>query len=280
MEKQAVWYVNGRWVEPAEATLSLTDISVLRGYSVFEALRTYNQRPFHLEEHLDRLYHSAKLIEMPMPFVREQVAGKIHEIIERNPYRHASIRLLVTGGESKDGILPSGEPGIAIMISELPERDLERFNQGYRLITTRLQRVTPEAKSSNYIAAVRALKEARQRNADDALFVNHLNHLLEGTRSNFFVFKNRTLVTPKQGVLIGVTRNVVLELARHYFPVEERPILMDDLTKITEAFLTSSSREIMPVIKIDDLTLSGGQPGPNTRELEQHFIEMVEQGKF
>ncbi|HJT55107.1 MAG TPA: aminotransferase class IV [Ktedonobacteraceae bacterium] len=280
MDNQALWYVGGQWVHPHEAVLSVNDIAILRGYSVFESLRTYNRRPFHLDEHLNRLYHSAELIEMAIPWPREHIADLVRESIERNTYRHATIRLLVTGGESEDGILPSAPPELIVMITPLAERDMERFARGYKLITSSLQRVSPEAKTTNYIAAVRALKEAALRGANDALFVNEQGHVLEATRSNFFIFLGDTLVTPREGVLIGITRNVVLELARGRFTIEERPILMTELLVADEAFVTSSSREITPVVQIDERAIADGKPGPRTYELEQRFIEMIEQGKF
>jgi branched-chain amino acid aminotransferase len=280
MDNSAIWYVDAQWVHPQDAALSVNDIAVLRGYSVFESLRTYDRRPFLLEEHLDRLYHSAELIEMMIPWPREHIIDVVREIIERNAYKHAAIRLLVTGGESEDGILPSGSPKLIVMITPLGERDMERFARGYKLITSSLQRVAPEAKTTSYIAAVRALKEAALRGANDALFVNEQGHVLEGTRSNFFIFRGDTLVTPQDGVLMGITRNVVLELAWGRFEIEERPILMTELLAADEAFVTSSSREITPVVQVDERVIADGKPGPRTYELEQRFIEMIEEGKF
>ncbi len=280
MDTNAWWYIGGQWVHPDNAAISINDVAVLRGYSVFESLRTYDRRPFHLDQHLTRLYRSARLIEMEIPWSREQIAEVIREIIARNTYRHAAIRLLVTGGESEHGILPSGKPLLVVLITPLGERDMERFAQGCKLITTKLQRNSPEAKTTNYIAAVRALKEAVRRDAADALFVNEREHVLEATRSNFFIFRGDTLVTPRRGILIGVTRNVVLELARSSFAVEERPILLKELALCDEAFITSSAKEITPIVQIDDLIIGDGKLGLRTYELEQRFIEMVKRGEF
>jgi len=280
MDNNAVWYIDGRWVHPNEATISINDVAVLRGYSVFESLRTYNRRPFHLEEHLNRLYRSAQLIELDVPYTWEHITGIISEVIERNSYKHASLRMLVTGGESEDGILPTGKAVLAVLITPLGERDMQRFAQGYRVITSRLQRVAPEAKTTNYIEAVRALKEATRRDAVDALFVNEQGHVLEGTRSNFFVFRGDTLVTPYAGVLIGVTRSIVVELAHGLSILEERPILLAELASVDEAFITASSKEIIPVVQIDDIVIGNGKPGPRTTALEQRFIQMVERGEF
>ncbi|MFL5625683.1 MAG: aminotransferase class IV [Ktedonobacteraceae bacterium] len=280
MDNSAWWYVDGRWVHPHEATLSINDVAVLRGYSAFEALRTYDRRPFHLNEHLQRLYHSAELIELEIPWSREQITTVIREIIARNTYRHAAIRLLVTGGETEDSILPIGKPVLAVLITPLGERDMQRFARGYKLITTNLQRIAPEAKTTSYLAAIRALKEAARRQAADALFVNEQGHVLEATRSNFFIFRGDTLITPREDVLVGITRNVVLALAQDHFAIEERPILLTELAQADEAFITSSSKEIVPVVQIDDLVIANGQPGPRTYELEQRFIQMVESGVY
>jgi branched-chain amino acid aminotransferase len=280
MDTNAWWYIGGQWVHPDKATISINDVGVLRGYSVFESLRTYDRRPFHLELHLTRLYRSAVLIEMEIPWSSEQIAEVVREIIVRNTYRHAAIRLLVTGGESEDGMLPSGKPLLVVLITPLDERDMKRFAKGCKLITTKLQRNSPEAKTANYIAAVRALKEAVRRGAEDALFVNEREHVLEATRSNFFIFRSDTLITPRRGILVGITRNLVLELARDNFTIEERPILLEELALADEAFITSSSREITPVVQIDDLMIGDGKPGQRTYQLEQLFIEMVKQAEF
>jgi branched-chain amino acid aminotransferase len=280
MDTNAWWYISGQWVHPDKAAISINDIGVLRGYSVFESLRTYDRRPFHLDLHLTRLFRSARLIDMDIPWSAQQIAEIVREVITRNTYRHAAIRLLVTGGESEDGILPSGMPALAVLITPLEERDTELFAKGCKLITTKLQRNSPEAKTANYIAAVRALKVAVRRGATDALFVNEREHVLEATRSNFFIFRGDTLITPNKGILVGITRNVVLELARGKFAIEERPILLEELALADEAFITSSSKEITPVVQIDNQIIGNGKPGQRTCQLEQLFIEMVERNDF
>jgi branched-chain amino acid aminotransferase len=280
VDNTAQWYIDGHWVHPHEASISINDTAILRAYSVFESLRTYDRRPFHLDEHLARLYRSAELIDLDIPYSREQIAAVVREVIERNAYKHATIRIFVTGGETEDSILPTGKPVLVVLITPLGERDMQRFAQGIKVITTHLQRIMPEAKTNNYVAAVRALKEAARHNAADALFVNEQGHVLEATRSNFFIFRGDTLVTPRRGILIGVTRNVVLNLAHGRFPVEERPVLLDELSLVDEAFITSSSKEILPVVQIDDLVIGDDKPGPRTNEMEQRIIDLVERGDF
>ena len=280
MDANAWWYIDGQWVHPQDAVISISDVAVLRGYSAFESLRTYDRRPFHLDEHLSRLYRSADLIALEIPFIRESVADIVWDIIERNSYKNASVRLLVTGGVSDDGIYPSGKATLAVLITELGERDIQLFERGIKLITTRLQRNVPEAKTTSYATAIHALKEAARCGAHDALYVNGQGQVLEGTRSNFFIFHGNTLVTPRNSVLKGVTRNVVLDLAEGHFKIEERSISMSELSRADEAFVASSSKEITPVIQIDDQIIGNGQVGRRTYELEQLFILMIEAGEF
>jgi branched-chain amino acid aminotransferase len=280
MDANAWWYIDGQWVHPQDAVIPVNDVAVLRGYSAFESLRTYDRRPFHMDEHLTRLYRSADLIALEMPFTREFVADIVRAIIERNSYKHASVRLLVTGGVSDDGIYPSGQATLAVLITELGERDIQLFERGIKLITTRLQRNIPEAKTSSYATAIHALKEAARCGATDALYVNTQDQVLEGTRSNFFIFLGDTLVTPRTGVLKGVTRDVVLALAERHFKIEERPISLSELAYADEAFVTSSSKEITPVIQVDDQVIGNGEVGPRTYKLEQLFILMIEAGEF
>jgi len=119
VDNTAQWYIGGRWVHPHEATISINDTAILRAYSVFESLRTYDRRPFHLDEHLTRLYRSAQLIDLAIPYSREQIAAVVREVIERNTYKHATIRIFVTGGETEDSILPSGKPVLVVLITPL-----------------------------------------------------------------------------------------------------------------------------------------------------------------
>src|SRR5260370_39146899 len=136
MDTNALWYIDGQWVHPNQATISINDMAVLRGYSVFESLRTYNRRPFHLDEHLDRLYRSAELIDLEIPYTREHIAAIVREVIAHNSYTHAAIRILVTGGITEDGITPGGKATLAALITPLAERDMELFSRGVKLITT------------------------------------------------------------------------------------------------------------------------------------------------
>jgi len=280
MDANAWWYVNGQWVHPQDALIPVNDVAVLRGYSAFESLRTYDRRPFHMDEHLSRLYRSLQALSLDIAFKLDFVDDIVKTIIERNSYKHASIRILVTGGISDDGIYPSGQATLAVLITELGERDIQLFERGIKVITTRLQRNIPEAKTSSYATAIRALKEAAQCGAADALYVNGQDQVLEGTRSNFFIFLGDTLVTPQTGVLQGVTRNVVLDIAKHHFKIEERPISLSELALADEAFVTSSSKEITPVIQVDDQVIGNGEVGSRTYKLEQLFIVMIEGGEF
>ena len=130
MDTTAWWYINGSWVHPQEATISINDVAVLRGYSVLKSFRTYHRCPFHLDEHLKRLYRSAQLMELDVSYTYAALAQIVLDCIQRNSYEHATIRMFVTGGISEDGISPAAQNGLAVLITPLGERDMQRFARG------------------------------------------------------------------------------------------------------------------------------------------------------
>lgn len=275
MSGELIWYLNGRFVPPAEAQIPVTDLGLLRGYAIFESLRTYRRKPFQLDAHLDRLWGSADTLEMNLPWNKQELRRIIHESLEHNPdLPDALLRIIITGGQSEDGLLLSSDPTLAVLVTPLHSFGSAHAT-GITLATVKYERAEPTAKTTNYARALVALRDAKARGADDALYANAEGHVLECTNSNFFLFKGDTLVTAREGVLYGITRGVTLDLARSLFPIEERAISRDELAQAGEAFITSTSRAILPVVRIDTIEYGDGKPGPRTRRLMQAWEEMV-----
>jgi branched-chain amino acid aminotransferase len=157
---------------------------------------------------------------------------------------------------------------IVTPVSQYPQ---EYYEQGIKVITVPIERFIPKAKSLNYISAIGALQQAKQTNAVEALYVNSQGEVLEGTTTNFFVFRGSQIITPKEGILNGITRDVILELAKDRFEIVEQSIAYSQLNHCDEAFITSSTKEIMPVVQIDELYISQGKPGENTQTLMDLF---------
>ena len=270
---QPICYLNGKYVPFDQACLPLNDLGIVRGYGVFDFLRTYNGVPFKLRKHVQRLLNSAKLIGLSLPWSTEEIEAITQDTLKRNNFPEANIRIVVTGGSSADFISPLGQPSLMVIVTPVSEYPREYYEQGVKAITVQIERFLPKAKSLNYISAIGALQQAKLTNAIEALYVNQQGHVLEGTTTNFFVFRGSQLITPKEGILNGITRDVVLELAKERFEIVEQSINYSDLSHYDEALITATNKEIMPVIQIDELPISKGKPGENTQLLMHLFYK-------
>lgn len=268
---QSICYLNGKYVPLDQACLPLNDLGIVRGYGVFDFLRTYNGVPFKLREHVQRLQKSAQLIGLNLPWSTEELEAIAQDTLTRNTFPESNIRIVVTGGSSTDFITPLGQPSLMVIITPVSEYPRDYYEQGVKAITVQIDRFFPTAKTLNYISAIGALQQAKQTHAVEALYVNQQSHVLEGTTTNLFVFRGSQLITPKENILNGITRAVVLELANDKFDVLEQPIYHSELSRCDEAFITSSTKELMPIVQIDDLQISDGKPGKNTQLLMDLF---------
>ncbi|WP_320042409.1 aminotransferase class IV [uncultured Desulfobacter sp.] len=262
------YYIDGKFVSEDEATLSVKDITVLRGFGVFDFLITYNKRPFRLEKHVERLENSARHIGLELNHSNKEICDIVMETIKKNPHHNEeNIRIVYTGGISSDGVTPQGN-GI-LMVMATPKHELPDwwYTQGTKIITVDMERFIPEAKSSNYLSAVFAQQKARSQGAVEAIYKNKENRLLEGTTTNLFAFKGTTLITPPVDILPGVTRDAVMELLKKRYAIVLDFIPQADIADMDEVFITASNKEIVPVIQVDDTIIADGKPGEKTRAL-------------
>jgi len=274
-----IYYINGKYIAADEACLPINDLGIVRGYGVFDFLRTYNGIPFKLREHVQRLQKSAELIDLNLPWSTLEIEAIAQETFNRNQLPDANIRIIATGGVSTDFITPSGEPSLVVIVTAVTEYPETYYTQGVKVITVQTERFIPGAKSLNYISAIMALQQAKQAKAIEALYINQ-QHVLEGTTTNLFIFHNNKLITPKENILQGITREVVLELAKNEFEIVEQPIHYSELNSCDEAFITATNKEIMPVTQIDDLQISSGKPGENTQRLIHLFRNYTRFGNW
>lgn len=270
-----VYYVNGQYVAADQAALGLNDLGIVRGYGVFDLLRTYDGKLFKLHEHVLRLERSAALIGLELPWSTAEIEAIARATYMRNAIANATIRIIVTGGAADDFMTPQQRPTLIVMVNPIVIPAPEQQSHGVKVITTRIERMMPTVKSLNYIAAIMAMQAARRVGAVEAIYRTADDRITEGTRANFFIFRDNRLITPQTDVLGGITRDVVLEIAGDDFEVVEAPLFYADLATCDEAFLTSSTKEILPVTQIDDITIGQGKPGPNTRKLIELFSAYV-----
>ena len=264
---EPIFYVNGEFVPAGQAALPVNDLGVVRGYGVFDVLRTYDRVPFHLSDHLRRLLSSAWQIDLELPWSAADLERLVQETHGRNDIDNALIRIVATGGPSPDFGTPQGNPSLLIMVTPIAPPSPEQYAEGSKATTVAMVRERPAVKSLNYIGATMAVQAAKQVGAVEALYITAQRNVTEGTRSNFFVVRGNQLITPADEVLLGITRNVVLRLAREDFEVDERAIGYEELSEVNEAFITSSTKEILPIVQIDNRIIGDGLPGPKTQKL-------------
>ncbi|MFP4476151.1 MAG: aminotransferase class IV [Desulfatibacillaceae bacterium] len=270
-----VYYCNGEFVPAAEAAVPVDDLALLRGFGVFEFLRTYNGRPFGLDQHLARLEGSARFISLELPMSLADIAGVVHETLSRNSHPESNIRIVVTGGSSPDFITPSDNPRLIVMVTALRRCPEWWYERGVKVALVPVSRAFPRAKSIAYVQAVVSMRAAREQGAVEALYVDRENRVLEGTTSNVFIVSGGELVTPEQGVLPGVTRGVVLEIAAGILPVTRRSIIRDELFRAEEIFITATNKEVVPVVAVDEAPVGDGAPGPMTKRIMEAFARRV-----
>ncbi len=270
------YYIDGEFISEDKAVVSAKDISVLRGYGVFDFLRSYNGKPFHLMDHLLRLQQSALLINMKLPHSLDEIRALVLETISRNNHAEFNVRIVLTGGISASNYIPENKPKLLIMVTPLNVMPQEYYSEGVKVVTNHTERFMPGAKSINYIPAILAMQEAKERGAIEALFVDRNGNIQEGTTSNFFaIFGNKLVTPPIDRLLPGITRQVLLELAKNDFEIETRNIHKDEIRVMDEAIITASNKEIIPVHTIDTVQLTEGA-GIHSRKLMQLFKAYTE----
>jgi branched-chain amino acid aminotransferase len=270
---QLTCFLNGHFLPLAETSLPITDIGVQRGYGIFDFLRVTQNVPLFWEDHLERFFRSAKEMRLPLNQSKEELKRIILELLEKNQLPDSGIRIMLSGGSSADGY-QIVQPNLAIVQQALSRPADEIFAQGYTLATYPHQRQLPHIKTTDYLMAIWLQPWMHEKGADDILY--HQNGIIsECPRSNFFIVtQTNSIVTPGRNILKGITRKQVLELAEmNGLVVEERDISMDDIRVAKEAFIGSSTKRIIPVVRVDDIDLGPYSHDSVTGQLFRLFLQ-------
>ncbi len=278
-------YLDGEFLPRERAVVSVFDHGLLYGDGVFEGIRAYHGRVFKLGEHLDRLYDSARTIAMEIPLTKDEMQEVVLETLRRNDLRDAYIRLVVTRGVGDLGLDPKKcpKPFVFCITASIVLYPDELYQNGLSVITVSTRRNIPDAcvprvKSLNYLNNIYAKIEANLAGAPEAIMLNKEGYVAEATGDNIFLVKKGILITPPAyvGLLEGVTRNAVLDLAREKgIPAEEKVFTLYDVYTADEVFLTGTAAEIIPTVRVDGRPIADGKPGPMTRELIAAFRELT-----
>jgi branched-chain amino acid aminotransferase len=285
MPATRVW-INGKLYDKADAKISVYDHGLLYGDGVFEGIRVYHGKVFRLKEHMGRLYDSARSIALEIPMGREELAKAVEETVKINERRDGYIRLIVTRGTGTLGLDPRKcDSQVIIIVDGISLYPEELYENGLEIITAATIRshpaaLSPRVKSLNYLNNILAKIEAIRGGCLEALMLNHKGEVSECTGDNVFLMKHGELRTPPidAGILEGVTRNAVIELARKAgMTVKEMVLTRHDVFTADELFLTGTAAEIIPVVKCDGRPIGAGKPGPVFKRLREMFKELVKE---
>jgi branched-chain amino acid aminotransferase len=280
-------FMNDRLVPEDEARVSVFDHGLLYGDGVFEGLRSYSGRVFRLDAHIDRLWASARAICLEIPMTKEAVAKAVIDTLAANKLTDGYIRLVVTRGAGSLGLDPNRtkNPQVIVIADTISLYPAEFYSKGLKIVTAATQRVqsaalSPRIKSLNYLNNIMAKLEGLRAGCVEALMLNHKGEVAECTGDNVFVVRSGKLLTPPPdaGILEGITRNAVMELA-HAAGIDcrEATLTRHDLYTADECFLTGTAAEVIPVVDIDGRSIGAGTPGPVTARLTADFHKLVRQ---
>ncbi len=265
--------INGKITKHSEATIHISDLGLRRGYGAFEFFRILRGQPVFIEDHLQRFYNSSQMIDLEIPYSGEQLQSFINELIKLNQLEAAGIQMVLTGGYSPDIFTPA-EPNLIIAPIETKEPPSSAYEKGAKVILHQNIRELAQAKTTDYLVAVKLGKRARAEGATESIYHDGIT-VSEGGRSSLCIVKNGVLITAKEGVLPGITRMHLLPLAAQILPIEERDIGLEELLNADEVMITGSTREVMPITRIEDRLVGTGHVGPFSRQLMQLFRQHV-----
>ncbi len=278
-------HINGKLYDKDDAKISVYDHGLLYGDGVFEGIRSYGGKVFRLDEHLDRLWVSARAILLEIPVTKQEMADAIEETLAENGIEDGYIRVLVTRGIGTLGLDPNAcsDPQVIVIADRIALYPAELYEKGLEIVTVSTMRnhpaaLNPRIKSLNYLNNILAKIEGMQAGCIEALMLNHKGEVAECTGDNIFLVRDGRILTPpnEAGILEGITRDVVLGLAQTMgIEAQEIPLTKHDVYVANECFLTGTAAEVIPVVKVDSRPIGDGVPGPVTARLMERFHELT-----
>jgi len=278
-------YLDGKFVDQADAKVSVFDHGLLYGDGIFEGIRLYQGNIFRLDEHLERLEYSAKALLLKMPLSRKEIAEATCETCRQNNLSDGYIRLVVTRGVGDLGLSPwlCPTPSIFIIADKINLYPAEHYTKGLEIVTVPTRRMnaaalSPAVKSLNYLNNILAKIEARQAGALEAIMLNDQGYVAECTGDNIFIVHKGEILTPaaSQGALKGITRDTIFDIAKEIgVPIREADLTRYDVWCSDECFLTGTGAEVIPVVKLDGREIGAAKPGAITQKVLTAFRRRV-----
>ena len=263
-------------VKTKKVRLPLNELGFLRGMAIFDYLIFLQRKPIFLSDHLKRFLKNAKTVfGEDFKFKEKEIEKIIKKLIEKNKVKNGAIRLILSGGKTFDGKTYLGKPNFLVLIEKLFFPPKSFYEKGIKLITFEFERPFFEMKHTFYFPLLLSQKRLLKEKALEPLYVSK-GKVLESATSNFFIFKDNALITPKERIFQGITRKKIIKLAKKFFKVKEREIKLSEVFEAEEAFITATGKGVLPVIKIDQKTIGKGKPGKVTKTLMKLYFELLE----
>jgi branched-chain amino acid aminotransferase len=266
MNQSSYCFFNGDLVQFDKIHLHVSDLLFQRGYGIFDFFRTRNGSIPWLEYYIDRLYNSLELSGIEVDMVRKQFTEVIHDLQEKNGLDNGAFKVIVSGGYSDNLESMTGKANMVILNLDWKKPSEETFKKGVQLISDRYVRPNPEVKSLYYLNTLRLQKKLREYGAVDVLF--HTDRISEASRANLFFVKGGHVYTPTSDILKGITRKIVLSM---FEEIHLKDVEVDRLYDFDEIFMTSTTRDVTPVVMVEGKKIGNGSPGPVTKEIQEAF---------
>lgn len=266
-------YFNGTILPTDQISVGVTDLSLLRGYGLFDYFLTYNGRPFQWDWYWERFRNSAASLRLPLPLSKDETYAIVMDLLARTGMPNVAFRFVMTGGYSPDSI-SIGKPNLMILTEDIHPVPPIQYEQGIKVILDEYVREMAEVKTTDYKRVILKDEQIRAARASDILYYKE-GELSELSRSNFFIIKGTRLITPNRHILRGITRRTIMELAQPDFDVQERPVMRSELYEADEAFTTSSTKKVLPIIQVGEMMIGEGVVGPKSRFLLDRMDELV-----
>ena len=266
-------FLNQDFVPSDKACLHISDLAFQRGYGIFDFFRVMEGYPLFIDDYLKRFYGSATEMQLEVPYTQEKLKEIIFELIRRNDLPMSGLKLMLTGGYSPDAFHIT-QPNLVITQQPLSLSQDPVLPKGIKIITHAYVRDSPRVKTINYITGIWLQNKISKQGASDVLY-HQGGEVSELPRCNFFIVKpDKTLVTPSKNILYGITRQHVLELAAKKFNVQEGVVTLQDVMEAQEAFLTSTTKRILPITHVDNHLIGTGEPGAVAQQLYMDLIQL------
>ena len=272
-------YLNGKYLPFNQAGINPLDLGFIRGYALLEVLRTYNGKIFAFKEHYQRLKNGADFLQLEIPVSKNKLQEIISYLIKKNKIQEARIKIILSGGLPEEELAIPSKQTLFVYTEPFKIYPQKLYEKGVKIISLNHKRANPQIKVANYVEAIRFHHLLKAKKASELLYI-YDGFVYECSSSNIFIFKKNALITPNHAVLPGVTRKYTLSLASKYFQTIIKPITYQELIKADEVFITSTTREIMPVIKIDHYKIGNGKVGAKTKFLMEKWQEFIQKKYF